>query len=253
MKKTNVLKISALFFVSVLLHGCFSARTAIEKSAAKYPIVQNDVYKDVPYDANGAYPNVHFIYTRQREEAMNLPKILNGYNGFILRVWINSPSGTGVQDGELIEIKQTDGEWSGRFYSMKTQFYPTRNWDKVMEYQGYDIRPENLTWNEVMAFLVEEGIFELKSLDQLEAYQQLPAAEKGYPTGSSVISFEVATTKMYRFFHYFALPKFLEIDEVRQVDTIVRFLTREFNVYEVLNGSPQIIIYDLREDNQIQN
>lgn len=236
-----------LLILAGLLHGCFSAKSVIQQSNEKYPIPENNIHKDIPFYDNDAYPSVHFTYARQKEDALNLTKILNGFNDFIFRIWINSPTGKGIQDGELIEIRQTDGAWSGNFYSMKTNFISSKNEEAVVSFEKYEIEPEYLSWNEVLAYLVEEGIFEMKSLDQLEAYQQLPKDKKGYPYGSSVISFEVATDKMYRFYHYFALPKFMEIDEVRQVDTIMKFLTQEFNINALLHGPTEIIIYDLRE------
>lgn len=248
-KIEKMLLLSCLIGLSVLLlAGCFSAKSLIQKSNEKYPIPENDVHKDIPYYDNNTYPSVHYIYARQKEEAMGLDKLLNGYDDLLIRVWINSPTGKDIQDGEMIEIRQTNEKWSGNFYSMKTKFSPSKNEDKVVEFEKYDVEPEYLSWNEVLAFLVEEGIFELKSLDKLAAYQQLPEAQKGYPYGSSVISFEIATKNMYRFYHYFALPKFMEIDEVRQVDTIIRFLKQEFNINALLNGVSNIIIYDLREN-----
>ena len=230
-----------------LFYGCFSAQSVIKESNEKYPIPDNNVNKDISYYDNHTYPSVHFTYARQKEEALHLSKLLNGFEDFLFRVWINSPTGTGIQDGELIEIRQTKGEWSGNFYTMKTKFVPSKNEEQVLEYEKYDIEPTNLTWNELLASLVEEGIFELKSLDQLEKYQQLPENKKGYVKGSSVISFEVTTSTIYRFFHYFSLPEYLEFDEVRQADAIIKLLTKEFSINELINGSSEIIIYDLRE------
>jgi len=239
---------SCLIGLSVLLlQGCFSAKSVIQKSNKKYPIPENNVHKDIPFYDNDAYPSVHFTYARQKEEALGLYNLLNGFDDFLIRIWINSPTGKGVQEGELIEIRQTNGVWSGNFHSMNTSFAPSKNEEKVVDFKKFDIEPEYLSWNEVLAFLVEEGIFELKSLDKLDAYQKWPENKKGYPSGSSVISFEVATKEMYRFYHYFALPNFMEIDEVRQVDTIIRFLKQEFNINALLNGVSDIIIYDLRE------
>ncbi len=223
-----------LVFFSIIMFGCFSAKSVVEKSSEKFPIPDNEIHKDIPYYDNMPYPDVFFIYVRQKEKALNLPELLNGYDDFAFRAWISSPTGQGIQQGELIEIRQTKGEWTGHYYTMDIKFIPSKNEEQILTYKSYDIKPTDITWNQLMGYLVESDIFELKSLNQLDAYKALPANEKGYPKGSSVISFEVATSKLYRFFQYHALPKYMQIEEVRKVDGIMKLLKYEFDIAGVV-------------------
>lgn len=247
-RRMNKLFIFAtILLFSAILYGCFSAQSVIKKTSEKYPIPDNGIHKDIPYYDSLPYPYVFYTYARQKEDALNLPKLLNGYNDFIFRVWITSPSRT-LQPGELIEIRQTNNEWSGTYYNMTIKFVYSKNEEQIKEFKKYDIHPKNITWNQLMGYLVEDGIFELRSLDQLDEYKALPEDQKGYAPGSSTISFEVATSQLYRFFQYNSLPKYIQFPEVQQVQRIMNLLTSEFAVGEFLeNSDSQIIIHDLRE------
>ena len=218
----------------VIFFGCFSAQSIIKTSSAQFPIPDNGVHKDIPYLDNMPYPDVFFIYARQKEKALNLPELLNGFDDFSFRAWISSPTGKGIQQGELIEIRQTKGEWLGTYYTMNIKSIPSKNKEQIVDYKTYNIKPTDITWNQLLGDLYEYGIFELKSLNKLEAYNALPANQKGYASGSSVISFEVATSKLYRFFQYHSLPKYHQFEEVRQVDRIMKLLKYEFNIAEVV-------------------
>jgi hypothetical protein len=223
-----------VFLFPVVFSGCFSARSIVKTSSEKFPIPDNGIHKDILFYDNMPYPSVFFIYARQKEKALHLPELLNGFDEFAFRAWISSPTGEGVQEGELIEIRQTKGEWSGTYYTMDLKFVPSKNEEQVLSHKSYDIKPTDITWNQLLGYLVNDGIFELQSLDESEAYQALPASEKGYVKGSSVISFEVATAKLYRFFQYHSLSKYPQIEEVRRVDDIMKLLKYEFNIAEVI-------------------
>ena len=231
MKKLLLYTICFLF--PILFSGC-TVQSLIKTSSEKYPIPNNSVHKDIPYLDNMPYPDLYFTYTRQKEKALNLPELLNGYEDFSFRAWISSPTGQGIQPGELIEIRQTKGEWSGTYYTMNIKFIQSKNEEQIINYKSYNIEPTDITWNQLLGDLSECEIFELKSLDKLDDYIALPAEQKGYAPGSSVICFEVATAKLYRFFKYHSLSKYGRFKEVRQADRIMKLLKYEFNIAEVV-------------------
>ena len=219
----------------VVFFGCYTAQSIVKTSSEQFPIPDNGIHKDIPYLDNIPYPDLFFIYARQKEKALQLPELLNGFDDFSFRAWISSPTGRGVQQGELIEIRQTKGEWSGNYYTMNIKFIQSKNEEQIVDYKIYPIEPTDITWNQLLGDLSGYGIFELKSLDKLDGYGTLPADQKGYVPGSSVISFEVATSKLYRFFQYHSLSKYAtQFKEVRQVDQIMKLLKYEFNIAEVV-------------------
>lgn len=165
----------------------------------------------------------------ETEKLLNIETIENGYNEFQIRVWL----GYSFNDtAHLLILSKQFGKWEGKLYEMIYHYQP-KTYDSILQ-SYYPVFPDiieiekNISvvdpvsgWELFLKNLFNTGVFDLPHYKRIPDYY--------LPTDADGVTFEIASQKKYRLFHY-PSPELYSgrIREADKVIKIIKLIEKEF-------------------------
>jgi len=178
--------------------------------------------KDIPLSRNGSQ-TIFARFKYNYEKKLCLKTLENGFDSAQIRIWCNLVSRPPGYE-YLIIFENNEGIWSGSILSYSALYNKLDHFsiDSLITFHSKKIQPKG-GWKDFM-----DRIFSLQLLTLLD-YNHI----SNYPsfTDPGVVTFEIATKHIYRFYSYEAPYDSKEkIKEAEYVTQILDLLEKEFGI-----------------------
>jgi len=201
--------------MSIFIPSCSNNNSIINQRNS----VDYKVAKDIPKYKN-SYP-FYYQISNHRINQLKLDNLELGYDSLQIRIWYNYSRS---DIGKVIIFKNLKGNWLGEIYNLKLgEFNFTMKKDSVLSFTHYEVTPKS-NWDSLMVRLMNLDIMTLPDLRSIPDFNESLA-------DGEVYSFEIATTKNYRFYSYFSpfrlQAKYPQADKALE---ILKIIDLEFKI-----------------------
>jgi hypothetical protein len=170
------------------------------------------VKKEIPTDQKGR-PSLFYQLDKQKATQLGLEPIESGFDSLEIRIWLDYSL---AWNKPLIILTRKNGEWSGRFITMRVEWSARQDSELVVNPSSKAVVPK-MGWDKFVRKLFKLGI------------TTLPNGPDGGMDGADY-NIEIATIDQYRYYGYWS-PETTEAEfwGSKKMVQILHLLERAFD------------------------